>query len=498
MSAAPERFRIRHALPTARWPTAEEAARSRWFSPARVGPLTVAERTWVPAMVPWRATEDGVVTPEVLAWYARFAEGQPGVLVVEATGIRDVASGPLLRIGDDRFLPGLRRLVEAVRERSAQRTRLFIQLIDFLAVRRRPEPEKFFLRFLEVDAGLRRRLADAAGDERWLSAEEVALRRRLLEAHATDLALLDRVLTERQRESLDYGYRERVVDTHLPWIADLPRALPGLFAAAARRAREAGFDGVELHYAHAYTMASFLSVTNRRTDAYGGSFENRMRLPLEVVRAVREEVGTSFLVGCRYLGSEDILGEDGRIHGNTLDDARTIGVALARAGLDFLSVSRGGKFDDAKQPPVGEAAYPYTGWSGHRCIPRDRKDAPACNTYLATGIRQAVRAAGFDTPVVTAGKIHTFDQAEEILRGEKADLVGMARALLADPDLPRKWLSGKDAEQRDCVFCPFCEQEDQRHRVVTCTLWPKDPKDHRKRLTPEDWPERTSSVRSEG
>ena len=70
-------------------------------------------------MVPWRATADGVVTPEVLDWYGRFADGRPGVLVVEATGIRDVPSGPLLRIGDDRFVPGLARLVEIVRRRSA-------------------------------------------------------------------------------------------------------------------------------------------------------------------------------------------------------------------------------------------------------------------------------------------------------------------------------------------------------------------------------------------
>jgi len=105
--------RVRHALPPARWPTREEAARARWFAPLRLGASVVAEqRTWVPAMVPWRATEDGFVTPEVLDWYGRFAEGQPGVLVVEATGIRDVPSGPLLRIGDDRFLAGLARLVE--------------------------------------------------------------------------------------------------------------------------------------------------------------------------------------------------------------------------------------------------------------------------------------------------------------------------------------------------------------------------------------------------
>ncbi|MBL8976683.1 MAG: NADH:flavin oxidoreductase, partial [Myxococcales bacterium] len=128
----------RHAVVAARWPSAAEAASSRWFSPVRCGPLDLEQRTWVPAMVPWRASPDGLVTPEVIDWYARFAAGRPGALVVEATGIRDVPSGPLLRAGDDRFVPGLRALVEAVRAASGGRTRLLIQLIDFLAVKRRP------------------------------------------------------------------------------------------------------------------------------------------------------------------------------------------------------------------------------------------------------------------------------------------------------------------------------------------------------------------------
>jgi len=101
-------------------------------------------------MVPWRATDEGLVTKEVLDWYARFAEGRPGVIVVEATGIREVPSGPLLRIGHDRFVPGLRRLVEAVREASHGETLLLIQIIDFLSIRRRPEPARFFARFLEA------------------------------------------------------------------------------------------------------------------------------------------------------------------------------------------------------------------------------------------------------------------------------------------------------------------------------------------------------------
>ena len=111
--------RIRHDSEPAVWPTAEAAAISRLFSPIRVGPLVLAHRTWVPAMVPWRATEEGEVTPEVLGWYERFARGRPAALVVEATGIRDVPSGPLLRIGHDRFIPGLAELVRVVRSASA-------------------------------------------------------------------------------------------------------------------------------------------------------------------------------------------------------------------------------------------------------------------------------------------------------------------------------------------------------------------------------------------
>src|SRR5262245_54199954 len=95
---------IRHRLPVVTWPSAAEAAAGRLFQPVAIGPTRARQRTWVPAMVPWRATEDGFVTDDVIDWYARFAEGRPGVIVVEATGIRDVPSGPLLRIGHDRFL----------------------------------------------------------------------------------------------------------------------------------------------------------------------------------------------------------------------------------------------------------------------------------------------------------------------------------------------------------------------------------------------------------
>ncbi|MDC0720194.1 oxidoreductase [Nannocystis bainbridge] len=457
--------KIRHAIPPARWPSAAEAAASRWFSPIDVGPCRLHARTWVPAMVPWRASDDGRVTPDVIAWYARFAAGEPGALVVEATGIRDVPSGPLLRIGDDRFVAGLADLVAAVREASGGRTRLFIQLIDFLAVKRRPAPDKFFARFLRVDAGHRERLAAALADDRWLAAPEAELRAFLL---AAETGLLEQVLTDRERRELEFGYRELVTDLDLPHVRDLPRVLPELFAAAAARAEAAGFDGVELHYAHAYTMASFLSRTNTRADGYGGTLAGRARLPLEVLAAVRARVGAGTAVGCRMLGDEVIAG------GSDLADAVQFARDFAAAGMDFVSVSKGGKFDDAHPPKVGEAVYPYTGPSGYECMPTVHSDARgpfARNVPLAAAIRAAIRADGRITPVVAAGGIHEFGQAEAILAAGDADIVAAARQSLADPDWFLKVREGRGAEVRRCKFTNYCEALDTQHKQVTCQLW---------------------------
>src|SRR5262249_23919018 len=226
-------------IPAARWPSAEEAAASLLFKPIEVGSVTLNSRTWVPAMVPWRATEDGFVTSNILDWYGRFARGQPGAIVVEATGVRDVPSGPLLRIGHDRFIPGLRELVDTVRRESKGKTRLFIQLIDFLAVKRRPEKETYFARFFLVKPQHRAALAEATRNYVWLTVPEDEVRRLL--ATGTE-QLLEQVLDERELESLRYGYRERVTDQHLAHVQDLPRVLPGIFAEAAVRAREAEFD----------------------------------------------------------------------------------------------------------------------------------------------------------------------------------------------------------------------------------------------------------------
>jgi 2,4-dienoyl-CoA reductase-like NADH-dependent reductase (Old Yellow Enzyme family) len=481
---------VRHELPPARWPTREEAENSLLFRPVRVGPVRLESRTWVPAMVPWRATEDGFVTDENLDWYGRFAAGRPGALVVEATGVRDIPSGPLLRIGHDRFIPGLKRLVERVRRESEGQTRLFIQIIDFLSVKRRPEKSKFFDRFLTIGERHRRALVAATGDEGWLAAPEPEVRAHLRDAPDE---LAESVLDERELEALRFGYRERVTDTHLPHVRDLPEVLPPVFADAARRAREAGFDGVELHYAHAYTMAGFLSRRNDRADGYGNSPRGRVRLPLEVYGAVRERVGADYCVGVRFLGDEAIEG------GSSIEDAAFYAAEFARAGFDFLSVSKGGKFEDAKQPKVGHAVYPYTGRSGYECMPTvisDERGPFGRNVPLSAAIRRAVAEAGCETPVVAAGGIYSFEQAEAVLREGHADIVGAARQSLADPDWFLKMHTGRGDEIRRCTFTNYCEALDQMHKQVTCKLWDRVGRDEpgtslssdgKRRLLPPAW-----------
>jgi len=380
-------------------------------------------------------------------------------------------------------LPGLKDLVRVVREASGGETRLFIQIIDFLTIRRRPDPARYFEQFLAITPRHRGAFGRMDVEDSEVRAWLPTLPREELE----------KILDTRELEALDFGYRERVTDVHLPQIRDLPTQLPGLFSGAARRAREAGFDGVELHYAHAYTMASFLSRMNSRDDSFGGGLENRARLPLEVYSRVRAEVGADFALGCRFLADECIDG------GNDVNDAVYFGREFARAGMDFLSLSRGGKFDDAKQPKVGGASYPYTGRSGYECMPSYYSDSQGPfgrNLESTARIRAAIRELGLATPVVATGGIHNFEQAEAVLTNGTADIVGFARQALADPDWFRKVVSGRGDAVRLCLYTNYCEALDQRHRQVTCELWDREnldapdtklTSDGKRRLTPPRW-----------
>jgi 2,4-dienoyl-CoA reductase-like NADH-dependent reductase (Old Yellow Enzyme family) len=177
-----------------------------------------------------------------------------------------------------------------------------------------------------------------------------------------------------------------------------------------------------------------------------------------------------------------------------------MGVELARMGMDFLSLSRGGKFEDAMQPGVGEAAYPYTGPSGYECMPTVFSDARGPfgrNLELAAAVRAAVRSAGHSTPVVGAGGIGEFGLAEAALARGDCDLVASARQSLADPDWFEKVRSGRGGEVRRCEFTNYCEALDQQHKQVTCKLWDLEQldepglalaEDGKRRLLAPRWP----------
>jgi len=360
---------------------------------------------------------------------------------------------------------------------------LLIQLIDFLPIRRRPDPIKYLERFLKITDHHRQHLgmADCSDDQ---------VRVKLAELEVEDL---EAALSAKEWEDRSFGSRQRVTDIHIPEIAALPETLPTLFANAARRAEAAGFDGVELHYAHAYTMASFLSATNTRSDGYGGDLQSRVRLPLEVLQAVQDATDDEFTVGCRFLTDEIVA------DGSGLEDACYFAERFAEAGMDFLSLSRGGKFDDAKQPKVGWAAYPYTGRSGYECMPSfisDKQGPFGRNIDPVSEMRRRNRASGYQTPFVVAGGIHSFEQGETVLQQDQADIIGFARQALADPDWFEKVRLGRGDEVRLCRYSNYCEGLDQKHKQVTCELWDREDLDQagvvkshdgKRRLIAPDW-----------
>ena len=252
------------------------------------------------------------------------------------------------------------------------------------------------------------------------------------------------------------GYRQKVEDLSVEEI----REIPDLFSRAAERARSAGFDAVELHFAHAYTMSSFLSRHNQRKDDYGGSLKNRLHLAEEVVEASRKATGEDFLLGARINGDEFTLG------GNTLQQSRAIALRLAELGLDYISVSAGGKFEDAVVRE-GEARNPYTGYSGHRAMPPHWMPEKV-NVYLAADIRKTLREAGYPTAVAAAGRIPSAAVAESVLQNSEADLVAIARPTLCDPYWPRKSAEGREKEILRCVYCNKCKEADEAFQKVYC------------------------------
>jgi 2,4-dienoyl-CoA reductase-like NADH-dependent reductase (Old Yellow Enzyme family) len=379
------------------------------FEPLNIGTTVLPNRIMVPAMVTRLSGEDGFVNQDIIDRYVRYAQGGVGLIVVEAMAVHHAKSGPLLRISDDKFVPGLADLVRRIHDTSP--SKVVPQIIHFLKVAK----------------------------SSW--------------RQTIDMLSLDDI--------------ERIVEE---------------FGDAVARAREAGFDGAELHSAHAYTLASFMSRTNPRKDEYGGqTLEGRLRLIGRIMENVRQKVGDDFPVGVRYNADEFIKG------GYTINDAKAIGLRLAELGAAYLSLSVGGKFEDAVHIP-GQVPYPYTGYSGDRCMPGDWYP-PVTHAHYAAEVKAYVKAHGYDTPVAAAGKIAEPDDVERLLASGQVDIVGVARGLLADPDWPNKVRSDERDRIIRCDYCNVCKHLDGTHMRVICTLWPQGslqaPPDDRSTAAPE-------------
>lgn len=227
------------------------------------------------------------------------------------------------------------------------------------------------------------------------------------------------------------------------------------FEKGAFRAKEAGFDAIEIHGGHNWAVAAFLSLRNKREDEYGGPVEGRIKIVVEIYQWVRKAVGKDYPVGIRINGDEFIIG------GNTLTHSRIIARKLAEMGFDYISLSVGAKLEDVPSPTVVGGrlfAYPPTGgYSGFRCIPTP--DMPeAVNVYLAEDIRKVLRQAGYSTPVMTAGRIPHPELAEAILAEGKADLIGLCRPIIRDPDWPIKAQEGRAKDIARCDYCNTCTE----------------------------------------
>jgi 2,4-dienoyl-CoA reductase-like NADH-dependent reductase (Old Yellow Enzyme family)/thioredoxin reductase len=338
------------------------------FEPGTIGKMRVKNRIVMPPMATNFAGPFGEVSERIIKYYVERAKGNVGLIIVENVQVKypegkDVACQ--LRLDDNKYIPGFQELAEAVHPYG---TKIFIQIHH---------------------AG--RQYHGIEG------AEGVA-----------PSAIPDGFLQQPVRELT------------ISEIWDLVER----FSETALRAMKAGIDGVELHGAHGYLISQFMSPhTNQRIDEWGGTFERRMKFPLEIIKRTRGKVGPDFPLSFRFSADEFVPG------GLKLDDSRKIAQMLEAAGIDVLHVSAG---IYESMPTILEPMRFDEGW----------------RVYLAEGIRKVVKI-----PVITVGQIRTPGVAERILEEGKADFVAVGRTLIADPHWAKKAREGRDEDIRKCISC---------------------------------------------
>jgi len=353
------------------------------FKPLKIDGLRLKNRITMAPLYLGYAAAGGKVSPLMLAHYKLMARSGVAMVVVEGAGITVNGSGAArtLRCDHDRYLKGLEGLARTMKDEKA---------VAALQINHAG-------RFAQVAKPVSASAVPAFG--------------------ATPRAL--------SRKEM------KTIQKH--------------FAKAALRAQKAGFDLVELHGGTGYLLAQFVSPrTNQREDIYGGSIENRIRFPLEVLKQVKDLVG-NFPVGYRFLADEWLP------DGLRVKESKVLAKALEENGIAYISVM-GGTYESFFLPEV---------------IKQSRK--PGYMVSLARAIKKEV-----NVPVITAGRISTPALAESILKEEKADLIGLARMLWVDPEWPRKARKGQDRSIIKCSpKCDACLQLVMQGKPAFCPKWKK-------------------------
>jgi NAD(H)-dependent 7beta-hydroxy-3-oxo-delta4-cholenoic acid oxidoreductase len=341
------------------------------FRPIKIGTMEVKNRIVLPPMTVGYGAPDGTVTERHRDYYEARAKGGAGLIFTEAAAVHAKRKYGLFPLGlyDDAQIESWGQLAEAVHRYGAK---LAPQIMD-------PGPEEIMLLTGNQPVG--------------------------------PSAVAGRGVFRSIPRELSVGEIEAVIDD---------------FAEAARRARDAGMDGIQIHAAHGYAMVgAFMSpFFNKRTDDYGGSLEGRLKFLLDIIQAIRDRVGPDFPIAVR------ISGDERRTGGRTLLESQFIARILVEAGVDALEVS-GGTIPTVFWAVVAPGGTPL-----------------ALNAPFAEAIKQVV-----DVPVICVGRINTPQIAEFVLATGRADMVSMGRALNADPELPNKAAAGQFDDIAPCVGC---------------------------------------------
>lgn len=377
---------------------------SNLFSPINIGSLQLKNRIVSSPVTSNFAEKDGTVNKRLLSYFSKRAQGGVGLVIVEGAYICLEGKGYIGQIGisEDRFIPGLKELAATIKKQGAKAS-------------------------IQIQHCGRRSSSKITG---------------LKPVAPSPIPYSEGADTPKEMTEEDI------------WLSIKQ------FAEAAGRAKEAGFDAVDIHAAHGYLPAAFLSlVANKRTDKWGGSLENRARYLQETIKSIKQTVGSDFPVSVKFSADEYLEG------GITIQDTLQIIKLLEDAGADAFQVSAGAP--GGKNLLVLEKPHTFM-----RTLPMGT--APGCLVDLAEEVKKNT-----SLPIVALGRISDPELADSIIEQKKADLVSLGRPLLADPFWPQKVEEGKIEDIKPCISCnEGCYSKVLKQEDITCAVNPEIGKEY--------------------